>query len=72
MARVANRARRNMHHEADKNLWLAMKHLLLKTGTRKLAAIWGGPFEVIEPIGPVAYRLHLPEDWGVHDVFHVS
>jgi hypothetical protein len=71
MARVANRARRDMHHEAGEKVWLAMKHLPLKTGTRKLAAICAGPFEVIEPIGPVAYRLRLPEDWGVHNFFHV-
>lgn len=72
MARVANRARRDMHHEAGEKVWLATKHLPLKTGTRKLAAIWAGPFEVLESIGPVAYRLRLPEDWGVHNVFHVS
>lgn len=23
-------------------------------------------------MGPVAYRLRLPGDWGIHDVFHVS
>ena len=72
MARVTNRARRDMHHEAVEKVWLATKHLPLKTGTRMLAAIWAGPFEVIEPIDPVAYRLPLPEDWGVHNVFHVS
>ncbi|GJZ57197.1 putative reverse transcriptase domain-containing protein [Tanacetum coccineum] len=30
-------------------------------------------FEIIEKIGPVAYRLDLPEELnGVHDTFHVS
>ena len=37
-----------------------------------MAAIWAGPFEVIEPIGPVAYRLRLPNAWNVNNVFHVS
>ncbi|GJT31276.1 putative reverse transcriptase domain-containing protein [Tanacetum coccineum] len=32
-----------------------------------------GPFEIIERIGPVAYRLRLSEELnGVHDTFHVS
>ena len=57
MARVANRARRDMSHEAGERVWLATKHLPLKAGTRKLAAIWAGPFEILEEIGPVAYRL---------------
>ncbi|GJR32303.1 putative reverse transcriptase domain-containing protein [Tanacetum coccineum] len=39
----------------------------------KLAPRFVGPFEVVEKVGPVAYRLDLPEDLdGVHDTFHVS
>nr|GEV89999.1 putative reverse transcriptase domain-containing protein [Tanacetum cinerariifolium] len=40
---------------------------------RKLAPRFVGPFEIIEKIGHVAYRLDLPEELnGVHDTFHVS
>ncbi|GJZ71639.1 putative reverse transcriptase domain-containing protein, partial [Tanacetum coccineum] len=39
----------------------------------KLAPRFVGPFEIIEKVGPVAYRLELPEELnGVHDTFHVS
>ncbi|GJS74374.1 hypothetical protein Tco_0707215 [Tanacetum coccineum] len=39
----------------------------------KLAPRYVGPFEILERIGPVAYRLILPEELiGVHDTFHVS
>ncbi|GJS27332.1 putative reverse transcriptase domain-containing protein [Tanacetum coccineum] len=39
----------------------------------KLAPRFVGPFEIIEKVGPVAYRLDLPEELnGVHDTFHVS
>ncbi|GJW64962.1 putative reverse transcriptase domain-containing protein [Tanacetum coccineum] len=39
----------------------------------KLAPRFVGPFEIIEKVGPVAYRLDLPEEFnGVHDTFHVS
>ncbi|GJU25396.1 putative reverse transcriptase domain-containing protein [Tanacetum coccineum] len=39
----------------------------------KLAPRYVGLFEILERIGPVAYRLRLPEELiGVHDTFHVS
>ncbi|GJV53178.1 putative reverse transcriptase domain-containing protein [Tanacetum coccineum] len=39
----------------------------------KLAPRFVGPFEIVEKVGPVAYRLDLPEEFnGVHDTFHLS
>ncbi|GKF79695.1 hypothetical protein Tco_0235263 [Tanacetum coccineum] len=39
----------------------------------KLAPRFVGPFEIIEKVGLVAYKLRLPEELnGVHDTFHVS
>ncbi|GJX35605.1 putative reverse transcriptase domain-containing protein [Tanacetum coccineum] len=39
----------------------------------KLTPRYVGPFEILERIGLVAYRLRLPEELsGVHDTFHVS
>ncbi|GKD75393.1 putative reverse transcriptase domain-containing protein, partial [Tanacetum coccineum] len=39
----------------------------------KLAPRYVGPFEILERIGPVAYRLRLPNELSeVHDTFHVS
>ncbi|GJY17871.1 putative reverse transcriptase domain-containing protein [Tanacetum coccineum] len=40
---------------------------------RKLAPRFVGLFEIVEKVGPVAYRLDLLEELsGVHDTFHVS
>ncbi|GKA78792.1 putative reverse transcriptase domain-containing protein, partial [Tanacetum coccineum] len=39
----------------------------------KLAPRYVGPFEIVECVGPVAYRLRLPQELScIHDTFHVS
>jgi transposase InsO family protein len=38
----------------------------------KLKLRWLGPFEILERIGKVAYRLKLPPSSNAHSVFHVS
>ncbi|GKF30798.1 putative reverse transcriptase domain-containing protein, partial [Tanacetum coccineum] len=39
----------------------------------KLALRYVGPFKIVERVGPVAYRLKLPQELSyVHDTFHVS
>ncbi|KAJ8750520.1 hypothetical protein K2173_015672 [Erythroxylum novogranatense] len=39
----------------------------------KLSPRYVGPYEILERIGPLAYRLALPPELSqIHDVFHVS
>ncbi|GKB44247.1 putative reverse transcriptase domain-containing protein [Tanacetum coccineum] len=50
--------------------WKGVVHFRKKG---KLALRYVGPFEILERIGLVAYRLRLPEELNsVHDTFHVS
>ena len=50
------------------------KREVVRFGKRgKLSPRFIGPFEVLERVGAVAYRLALPPSLsGVHEVFHVS
>ncbi|KAI3675482.1 hypothetical protein L1987_85072 [Smallanthus sonchifolius] len=47
---------------------------VIRFGKRgKLNPRYIGPFKILKRIGPVAYKLNLPETLsGVHDVFHMS
>ena len=50
------------------------KRGVVRFGKReKLSSRFIGPFEILERVGIVAYRLALPPSMsGVHEVFHVS
>jgi hypothetical protein len=52
---------------------LSTKYLNLKhrEPSRKLLPKWIGPFEVVQVVGPVAYKLKMNPGWRVHPVFHV-
>jgi hypothetical protein len=40
---------------------------------KKLQLCYIGPFQIIQRLGKVVYRLELPAELqGIHDVFHVS
>ena len=47
---------------------------VLRFGNKgKLSPRYMGPYEIVERIGKVAYRLRLPPELArIHDVFHVS
>jgi hypothetical protein len=51
-------------------MWLEAKNLKLQYANRKLAPKRQGPFEITEVLGPVTYRLKLPNTWKIHPVFH--
>jgi hypothetical protein len=53
---------------------LSTKYLDLKHSkkNRKLLPKWIGPFEVVQVVGPIAYKLKINPGWRVHPMFHVS
>ena len=53
-------------------VWLEARNLRFITDHKKLAPKRQGPFEISEVLGPLTYRLKLPEHWKIHPVFHAS
>jgi hypothetical protein len=69
----ADQTRREMDFSVGDKVLLRTLNLKLKTtGSRKLFPKWVGPFDVVQRIGKVAYKLGLPPSMKCHDVFHVS
>ncbi|XP_040990477.1 uncharacterized protein LOC121237694 [Juglans microcarpa x Juglans regia] len=72
----AERRRRNLEFEVGDWVYLKVSPMkgVFRFGKKgKLSPRYVGPFEILERVRAVAYRLDLPADFqGVHDVFHVS
>ena len=51
---------------------LSTKNLKQRRPKRKLSHRYIGPFRVQDLVGKQAYRLHLPTNYRIHNVFHVS
>nr|GEV71854.1 Ty3/gypsy retrotransposon protein [Tanacetum cinerariifolium] len=76
MVMKANRKRRNVEYKTGDMILVKLQPYrqvtMAKCCSKKLAKRYYGPFEVLERIGRVAYRLALLESSKIHSVFHVS
>jgi hypothetical protein len=51
---------------------MALKRNQLQLGkSYKLSPMYYKPFQIMKKIGTMAYELHLPPRWRIHDVTHV-
>ena len=51
-------------------VWLDGRHLNRGHTFPKMSPLCEGPFKIEEIMGPVTYKLKLPPQWKLHNVFH--
>ncbi len=64
-----------VEHDVGADTLLSTRHLKLKVlsnGSSNLMSKWIGLFKVLKRIGPLAYRLDLPDSMETHRVWHMT
>ena len=66
-----NKHKQHVYQVGDQ-VWLDGHNIKMHHPTVKLTAKRHGPFPIQQVLSPINYQLTLPEQWKIHDVFHVD
>ncbi|XP_068649468.1 uncharacterized protein [Aristolochia californica] len=75
MKEYYDQGHRDVQYPVGDLVWLRLQHYKQSSmagGRHKLSPKYFGPFAISQRVGEVAYKLHLPLEARIHNVFHVS
>ena len=72
LQKTVERSLESGKYKENDQVWLNGHNLKTHHQTNKLAPCHYGPFQIIKVISPVAYKLKLPNQWRIHNVFHMD
>lgn len=70
--RQADKTRLDKHFKLGDMVLISAKNIKTKRVKKKFDFKWLGPFTIVGLVGTHAYRLQLPRQYPIHNVFHVS
>jgi len=62
----------NPSFQVGDSVWLEATNLATNEPSPKLASKHHSPFRIKDKLSDLTYRLELPAQWKIHDVFHVN
>ena len=60
----------SIQYKKDNKVWLKATNITTKHLMKKLDNKHLGPFKILEKVRKSAYRLKLPSQWKIYDVFN--
>ncbi|KAF8634384.1 hypothetical protein AX14_010663 [Amanita brunnescens Koide BX004] len=64
-----NKQPARQYKKGDK-VYLNTEHLPTQCASKKLDQKYYSPYEVVEVVGPLAYRIRIPASWKTYNVFN--
>jgi hypothetical protein len=76
MKHTQDKSRRDVHYNVGDWVWLRLQQRkalgVTAASPSKLGPKFYGPYQIMQRIGEVSYKLQLPPRARIHDVFHVA
>ena len=69
---IRDKEKKQHAYRVGDQVWLDGRNIKTYHPTAKLAPKRHGPFPIKKALSTITYQLTLPEQWKIHDVFHVD